>query len=99
MEAILHYELLFYTGWRDVEEDVAVVLFNFFLMKNSSSVTSPSKMKIVLTPPPTSASFQTESIGAITAGPYHGSKDVRSTNLVLGTWDKDSDITFQIMNQ
>ena len=99
MEAILDIESSFlFTGWRDNKvEDVAIVLFNFFLLKNLSSVTSSSKMKIVVTPPPESSSFQTEAIGAITPGPYYGDKDVRSTNLVLGTCDMGSDLSFELV--
>ena len=77
---------------------MAIVSFNSFLLNNSSSVTSSSKMKIVVTPPRDSSSFQTEAIGAITAGPYYGDKNVRSTNLVLGTWNMDSDLSFEVMN-
>ena len=54
--------------------------------------------KIAVTPPPNSASFQTEAIGAITAGPYYGDKDVRSTNLVMGTSKNDLDVSFKIVN-
>ena len=82
------------------EEGIDYVGFNIFLLENSSSLTSSSKMKIVMTSPPDVPvpSFQIEATSAITAGPYMVKK-MWDTDLVLAARTEDTNLSFEIIDE
>jgi len=86
------------TGMRMDENGIDYVGFNFFLIENSSSLTSFPKMKIVMTSPPDNPTFQIEATRVITAGPYKVKK-MWDTDLVLAARTKDSSVSFEILDQ
>ena len=82
------------------DEGIDYVGFNFFLLENSSSLTSSSKMKIVMTSPPDVPvpSFQIEATSVITAGPYIVKK-MWDSDLVLAARSEDTILSFEIIDE
>ena len=80
------------------EEGIDYVGFNIFLLENTTSLSSSSRMKIVMTSPPGDPSFKIEAITDITSGPYMVKK-MLDTDLVLAARSKVTDLTFQIIDK
>ena len=79
------------------ETEIDYVIFDFFLLENSSSMTSSSKIKILMKLRSHDSSFEREAIRAITTGPYMN--NVQDAGLAVGCRNKDTDLTFEIIEQ
>ena len=79
------------------ETEIDYVVFDFFLLENSSSMTSSSKIKILMKSRSDDSSFEREAIRAITTGPYMN--NVQDAGLAVGCRNKDTDLSFEIMEQ
>jgi len=86
-------------GMRMDENEIDLVGFTFFLLENSSSLTSLPMMKIVMSSHSDDPSSQIEATKAITAGPYMGKK-MSGPDLALdAVRDEVSNLSFEILDQ